>query len=549
MASSAESLIQQGYEALDAGDADGARVSFESAVAECPSGRALDGLAQASYIEHDYDTAIEIFERAYAAYRDEGDHVGAINAAAKLGWLSGGYRGDEAVMRGWIARAQTLLGPEDSVEHGWVEYYRGMFEASPPKRETHLRNAVEVGRRFRDGDLEFVALSQLGAGYVLSDRFEEGMVLLDEALAAVAGGEAKDFNVVEIIFCQLFTACEYANDIVRAEQWLRVGEDIAKRRRLPAVAAWCRTHYGGILTAAGRWNEAETELNEAARIWGHNFASLRWNALVRLADLRVRQGRFDEAAQLLEGLDVYAEAARPLAAIHLARGEMTLAADILERALGQMRHDTAASAPLWGLLVDVHLEAGNIDDANAAADKVHDIAMKHPSHYLRASAALARGRVCLATGEGDPRTCLREALTGFAQAQMPMELAAARLELARAVTEERPEVAVAEARSALEAFEKLQAARHVDAAAALLRKLGSPVERGPRGAGRDLTKREEEVLELLGHGLSNPEIADRLYLSRKTVEHHVGRVLAKLGLRSRAEAAAYAARTQRSGAG
>lgn len=66
------------------------------------------------------------------------------------------------------------------------------------------------------------------------------------------------------------------------------------------------------------------------------------------------------------------------------------------------------------------------------------------------------------------------------------------------------------------------------------------------GEGKDidlLTERELQVLELLGKGrLSNRDIAERLQLSPGTVSHHVGRVLAKLGLQGRAEAAAYAAR-------
>lgn len=56
------------------------------------------------------------------------------------------------------------------------------------------------------------------------------------------------------------------------------------------------------------------------------------------------------------------------------------------------------------------------------------------------------------------------------------------------------------------------------------------------------------MLALLAEGLSNPEIAGRLFLSRKTVAHHVSRILGKLALHTRAEAAAYATRIRGSNA-
>ena len=201
----------------------------------------------------------------------------------------------------------------------------------------------------------------------------------------------------------------------------------------------------------------------------------------------------------------------------------------------------AVEGPLLALLADVHLASGSPGEATQAVDRLAALARQQSGIYLKAVAALVRGRLCVATGSADARACLHEAVSAFDEAQMPVELAQARLELARAQAASRPAVAVAEASAALVTFRRAHAARLADEAAALLRSLGAAP--GPPGRGHDvLTRREAGVLELLGHGLSNIAIGDRLFISPKTVEHHVGRIFAKLGLRSRAEAAAYAVR-------
>ena len=538
--------LEEGRAALREGDGPRARQAFELAMAESPSGDAAEGLARALYLELSYADAIGLWEQAYAAHRAAGDALGAVRVARTLAGIYGTVVGDAAVMSGWMARAKTLLtDAPDSSERGWVALNQGMFEGDRNRKDELFRQAVAAGRDRGDADLEFVALAYLGASLVHADKTEEGMVLLDEALAAVAGGEIDDFSGLEEIFCQLFAACEHARDVRRADEWMRIGDAIATRRNLPSVGAFCHTHYGGILTAAGRWPEADAALTEAIRLWGLGQRSgLKRGALVRLADLRVRQGRFEEAERLLEGMETDIEAAGPLAAVRVAYGQLAIARDILERALEQVDESSAEAAHLVARLVDVHLAEGDVDAARRAVERLSSSAARHDTDaYLQASAALARGRVCLASGTGDPKACLREALAGFAKAQLPVELARCRLELAIALAVDQPDVALAEARAALDAFERIEAAREADAAAAVLRTLGVRPASGKRGVGI-LTKREAEVLELLGHGLSNPEISDRLYISRKTVEHHVGNILAKLGLRGRAEAAAYATRAE-----
>lgn len=538
--------MQRGRAALSAGDLAAARSEFELAVAEDASGEALEGLAEVQYAERDYPAAASSYEQAFLAYRRERDSLAASRAARATAWITGNVQGDWAVQSGWYARALTILesAPGDGLQRGWELVVRAYTEPDAVVREALLREAVSVGRRYADADLEFEALSYLGGVLVMTDRVDEGLVHLDESLAAVCAGELSEIAIMDAIFCGLFWACELVHDVARADQWMRAAANVIAARNV--VAAFCRAHYGGILTAAGRWSEAEAELSEASRYFALGV-SRREAPVIRLADLRVQQGRLEEAAQLLTGLEGHPDAVRVLAALRLARGQTALARDLLERATRAPDEavptvgEFTMVGPLLSLLVEACLAGGDLDAAARAAERLERLASAQRGPYLKAAAALAAGRLCLATGTGDARECLHRALESFLRAQVPMEVARTRLALAQAVAASSPEVAVAEARAALESFERLDAARDAGSAAAFLRTLGASVRASPRGAGA-LTRRESEVLALLGAGLSNPEIATRLFITRKTVEHHVGTLLAKLGLRNRAEAAAFAAR-------
>lgn len=513
------------------------------------SGAALETRGRALYLDRKYVAAAGCYEEAYVAYRRERQFLAAGRAARTVSWISGNVLGDWAVQSGWLGRARSVLDEldDEAPEHGWALILQAFTEPEPGAREVLLRDAMAIGRRLGDPDVEFEALVCLGGVLLVTGRVDAGLVLVDEALAAACAGELSEAATVDSIFCLFFWACELVNDVPRAEQWIRWAAGLLRRHQV--AGAFCRAHYGGILTAAGRWDEAEAQLTESTGLFDGGMP--RAAALIRLAELRLRQGRLEEAAELLDGLDTHPDAVRTLAGLHLARGAPALARDLLERCTAGSDDavprvgETSTTGPLLALLVDAHLAEGEIDAADCVARRLGRLARSQHGAYLAAAAALARGRVCVARGQGDARGCLHAALAGFAKAKLPMEVAVTRLELAR-VQADAPELAVAAAKAALEAFERLDAARHADAAGALLRSLGAPVRTGPKRVGT-LTKREREVLELLGAGLSNAEIGERLFITRKTVEHHVGNLLAKLGLRNRAQAAAYAVRREPAG--
>ncbi len=210
-----------------------------------------------------------------------------------------------------------------------------------------------------------------------------------------------------------------------------------------------------------------------------------------------------------------------------------------------MTEDPGARANALVLLADVRLATGAPEAAGEAAAEIAAIARATSSARLAALARDRQARVALAAGDADAaRDGFAAAAEAFEALSMPLEQGRALLGLARVHAAAGSPLAVSVGRRARDVFEGLGAARDADEAAALLRAEGV-AGRSPgaaRGSYADLTAREREVLELMAAGLGNAEIARRLVISPKTAEHHAGRVLRKLGLRSRAEAAAALAR-------
>ncbi len=531
--------LSAGTAALARGDWITARGYFEAALEREETAPALEGLSDALFWLEEFGASIERRTRACMLYRDAGDARRSARAAVWLAMTYFSALGNIAAGNGWLQRAERLL--EDArpcAERGWLVQLRGKMTSDAATAVAQAREALEIARRHGDLDLEVWALSEQGRGLVSLGHVDEGMAMLDEAVAAATAG-GRNLIIVGDACCNMLSACDRAADFERAVQWCEVVDDFARRYNSVPIFHYCRVVYCGVLMARGRWDEAQRELQAALRAVEQKYPTEKVHSLSRLALLSVRRGRLEEASQLLAGLETHGVAAEASAALHLARGQAALAGAVLERRLDALG-DGLPAVPLLGLLVKARLALGELEAARTAAARLAAIAERAKRPPIQALAFLSTARVELASG-GDAQERLEKACTLFEESGMLFDAAVTRLEWSRVLAATDREIAVEDARLALSAFERLDARPHADRAAALLRELGAGSRPGPRIAGQ-LTSRERQVLDLVSHGLSNLEIGHRLFISPKTVEHHVGRILSKLGLRSRAEAVAWVLR-------
>jgi len=539
-------------EALARGEWEAARAAYDQVLRARESPEALEGLGLAGWWLDLADVVFDARERAYRLYRDRGDRRGAARLAVWIAWDTWAFRGEHAVASGWLQRARTLLeGAGDVPERAWLELRECALalldDGDPDRAHRHATEAIGVARATDTLDLEMLGRSLQGLALVAAGAVAEGMRTLDEVNTAVVAGEMSDLIAIGLACCYMIAACDRVRDYDRAVQWCTRLKAFCAKWGLRPLFAVCRTQYASICMWRGTWLEAEQELASATDELAASRPAMTADGLVRLAELRRRQGRLVEATELFERAEPHGLASLGRAELAFDRGDPRAAAEHAQRYLRrvptQNRTDRAAALEL---LVRALVAAGDRAGADTALAELDAIATLVATVPLRASARLAAGRVAAGAGNFDAaRRHLEDAVDLFLQSGAPYELARARLELARTLGAlGRGQAASDEAQRAIDLFSELKAELELSRARGVLEALADAPAAAPAGDGNaaGLTPREIEVLRLVAEGLNNQAIGERLFVSEHTVHRHVANIFSKLSVSSRAAAVAQAAR-------
>lgn len=544
-----------GWAALERGAWSEARKAFEDELARDESPELLEGYSWALWWLNLGDPALDARERAYNAYRQSGDARGAARVAT---WLASDvidFRCDTAVSNGWLRRAHRLLdGVELSAEHGWLALHEGTLAldlAGDTVAAARLgTRCADIGCALGDVDLEMLGSALCGLAAVHAGAVREGLGRLDEAATAAMAGELQNYVSVGWSCCSLIKACEEVRDYDRAAQWSEQMIAFAHRLGFEPWVRICRSFHAWVLVWRGNWDEADRQLIAARDRLAATRPPWTMEAVVRLGELRRRQGRLDAAADLFEASEPHPRAVVGLGYVALDRGDVPTALTAARRAVrtvpgpvDQARTDRLAALEL---LVCALAAAGEAEEAAVALQQLENAASVVGTPPVLASVAFHTGLVASAAHNADrARTSFEDARDRFLRCQAPYEVAVARIELGRTlIALGEPAAAEREATAALRKLQDLGATLAAERAQAVLGAIAAAarVRATRKGGPGALTDREREVLALVARGLSDREVAAALVLSEHTVHRHVSNILRKLGVPSRTAAVAQATR-------
>ncbi len=469
------------------------------------------------YLTSAMGDAIDAHERALAEHHARGDRLREGDARrwlARLTW----YDGDSVRAEAEARRAVELLeglppGRELAMAYSTMAQLR-MLASDVDGARAWGRRAVELAERL--GELESLVhvLNNIGTAELhAGDPAGAGKLARSLALALEAGFED---HASRAYANSAATAIEM-RDYARADRYLEDGIAYAQDRDLDSCLLYMSGWRARSLVERGRWDEAADCAASVLDRPGVVVPS-RITSLVVLGLLRARRGDGDPWEPLDEAL-----------------------------ALAQSMPEVQRLAPVAAARAEARWLAGEPELVAAETERALALALEYSPPW--AVGELCNWRRRAGHGGPPPNAVLAEP---FRLEVAGEPEAAAKLwrtlgcpyEAALALLDSTDETAL---RWSLSELQRLGARPAADRVGRVLRERGvRDLRRGPRSSTREnpagLTARELEVIELVAEGMRNADIAERLVLSAKTVDHHVSAILRKLKAATRTEAAAQATR-------
>ncbi len=459
-----------------------------------------------------YDETISALDEAISIRRELGDILGLGDDLARLTtpYVTLGRNDEaEAASRASIEALEALQPSRElAIAYGFQAYMR-MLSRDNAEAVVWGEKALELARRFGEPDTVSRSLNMIGAAYVMSGETERGVAYLEQSLE-LAEEHDLEYRIAHVHW-MLGSGLGEMYELERAEAGLRA--HIAFAEEWDHDSDYTQAWLAAVLVYRGLWTEGSELALEVLGAGPAPVAEITAN--VALGRVRARRG--DPGA--LEALDAALEQARPgghlqrLGHVHAARAEAAWLSGDCERTAREAR----AVYPL--ALEKRHLWfAGELAYWQWKTRSLDEV----PGWIAEPYRLQIEGRPVEAAAAWRERGCPFEAARALAESESVEDVAAA-----------------------LEAFEALEAGPSARRARERLRALGASVPRGPRPATRanpaNLTPRELEVLRLVADGMRNADVAERLVVSRRTIDHHVAAVLRKLDAKTRGEAAVAAA--------
>jgi DNA-binding CsgD family transcriptional regulator len=476
----------------------------------------LESFAYENYVTGDIESAREARRTALVLWKrlDVPLAIGRnVRWLSRLAW----FAGDRAEAETYANAAIDVLSRlEETAELAMAYSNRSQLDMKAGNLTGSIHwgsQSIELARRLRSVDVLSHALNNVGSARANAGD-PAGILQLEESLDLALSNDLHEHaaRAFTNLACYEITRRNY----VDARHWLERGIEYTAERDLDAWSLYMQALRARVAAETGTWSDACND-GETVLAAPRTTTVSRIAALTALGRVHVRRGDADALAILDEALILARPIREPqrLIPILTARAELawlTGQTEDISTCIGEALEALSADnqSVEYEVLTYWLWRAGATNSGGAAGNGPYALLMRGD---WRAAAAywLSRG-------------CRYEC----AEALMEGDLAANK--------------------NALDIFQTLGAAPAVEWARHRLRRLGaSRLPRGRRPTTRlhpaGLTKREGEILLMLAGGLPNRQIAARLFVSRKTIEHHVSAILGKLDVPSR-EAAVSRAREE-----